>query len=126
MQLAEVPDLVIIGRSDLSVISFRLAKKNIYDLCDVLKSVEGRSSWHLNLLQNPAACHIAITAANLSLAKEYFVQDVRDGLLILDTREPGSTETAAFYGATASAPLDLLEEIAEMYLDTCYMVDAKP
>ena len=117
----EIPGLLIIGRPDLSIVAFRLERGNIYDLCDALKNLPDRH-WHLNLLQSPAACHLAVTAANLALAKKFFVDDVAAAALTLEGKPAGSTETAAFYGATASAPIDLLEEIAEIYLDTCYQV----
>jgi sphinganine-1-phosphate aldolase len=116
----EIPGLVIIGRADLSIVAFTLKDRDVYDLCDALKKIPGRN-WHLNLLQLPAACHLTVTAANVSLAKEFFVDDVKAAVAGLEGKV-GKSETAAFYGATASAPIDLLEEIAEIYLDTCYQV----
>ena len=117
----DVPGLLLLGRPDLSIVAFRMETGNIYDLCEALKNLPERH-WHLNLLQSPAACHLAVTAANVALAKKFFVDDVKAAALTLEGKPPGSTETAAFYGATAAAPIDLLEEIAEIYLDTCYQV----
>jgi sphinganine-1-phosphate aldolase len=117
----EIPGLRLIGRPDLSIVAFNLGSGiSIFDVCDALKKIPGRN-WHLNLLQLPAACHLTVTAANVSLAKEFFVDDVKAAVAGLEGKV-GKSETAAFYGATASAPIDLLEEIAEIYLDTCYQV----
>ena len=123
----KVPGIKIIGRADVSVVAFSVCQKfkkkiDIYDVCDRMK--KSQRHWHLNLLQNPAACHITVTAANLENVKKFFVTDLVAACeqILNEGKEVGKSETAAFYGATASAPLELLNEIAEIYLHTCYRV----
>ncbi|TEB20584.1 Pyridoxal phosphate-dependent decarboxylase [Perkinsus sp. BL_2016] len=119
-----IPELYVIGRVDLSVVAFAVCDKcfplNIFDIADEMKNIPQRH-WHLNILQNPAAVHLAVTGANLNFAKRYFIADLRQAVnLALAKQQIGSSDTAAFYGASAQAPIELLDEFAALFLDASY------
>jgi sphinganine-1-phosphate aldolase len=118
-----VPELKLIGRADVSVVAFAVSsanqtKLNIFDVSDEMKKIR---SWQLNVLQNPPAVHIAVTSANAETVKKYFIADLRRAVNVsLGKAVIGTSDTAAFYGASAQAPVDLLDEFAAFFLDASY------
>jgi sphinganine-1-phosphate aldolase len=117
-------ELCLMGRVDTSVVSFTTnSGLNIYDVADYMKTKTKRK-WSLALLQSPPGVHFAVTMANADSCAEFsedLVAAVREERQrITDGGNPGSSESAAIYGSTASVPKGLVKDLVVDYLDVCY------
>ncbi len=99
--IAEMDDLVVVGRPDACVVAFAGTAGsgiNCYALCDAMKDLR---SWDLATLQSPPSIHLALTLPT-SRNAHAFVSDLKIALQMLrDHPEKYSGGTAGLYG-TAS------------------------
>ena len=119
----DIPELEQLGRADVCVVAFAVHPnhQSVFDIFEISEHMKKIRNWHLNLLQGPAGCHIAVTPANAEMVKKFLVLDLKRACL--EAKGKGQSDAAAFYGATASAPIQVVEEIAEAYLNVCYTVN---
>ncbi|OQV17120.1 Sphingosine-1-phosphate lyase [Hypsibius exemplaris] len=113
-----VPNLYVLGKPQVSVVSFASKDFNIYRLSDAM----AKRGWNLNALQYPASVHICVTRRHTSPGVvEKFLQDIRDCTEEI-MKDPGQPDvgTAAIYGMAQSVPdRSIVGEMAWAYLDTC-------
>ncbi|UZJ53810.1 hypothetical protein CBS101457_003130 [Exobasidium rhododendri] len=116
----DIPQLRIMGRPMVSVVSFASAGTvNIYEVGDRMSS----KGWHLNgLATEPPAIHIACTKLTVPVVDE-FLTDLKASVLEAKTRGPQGT-MAQLYGLGSSSAVgpSLVKEIAARFLDTLYIV----
>jgi sphinganine-1-phosphate aldolase len=60
-ELEKIPEITLLGKSDLSVIGFSSSIFNIYLLSEKMHDL----GWHLNNIQDPAGFHLCLTAKHL-------------------------------------------------------------
>ena len=116
-------ELVMMGRTDTSVVSFTTKRLNIFDIAEYMKSHTKRQ-WSLAILQRPAGVHFAVTMANVDNCAE-FTEDLRCAVQsecnrVANGGKIGSSDSAAIYGSTSSVPSVLVNELVVDYLDACY------
>lgn len=116
----DIPQLRILGRPLVSVVSFASAGTvNIYEVGDKMSS----KGWHLNgLATDPPAIHIACTKLTVPVVDE-FLKDLKISVKEAKTRGPQGT-MAQLYGLGSSSAVgpSLVKEIAARFLDTLYIV----
>ncbi|KAJ3007394.1 UNVERIFIED_CONTAM: hypothetical protein HDU68_003540, partial [Siphonaria sp. JEL0065] len=97
-----IPELKLIGKPFVSVVAFEssIPSIKIYGVADLLD----KKGWHLNVLQNPPAIHIACTFLTVKAAS-VLVNDLREAVDLLK-KDPmaGNGDVAAIYGTMASVP----------------------
>ncbi|KAI8591216.1 pyridoxal phosphate-dependent transferase [Geranomyces variabilis] len=113
----KIAGIELIGDPLISVVSFRaLAPINTYAVADLLS----RKEWHLNVLQNPPAIHIACTmlTSNGNAADE-LLRDLEDAVNeIRKDPEAGKGAVAAIYGTAASVPdRTIIADVTRGFLD---------
>jgi sphinganine-1-phosphate aldolase len=121
-------ELEILGRPLVSVVAVRARNLNIYDISDGM-SVKG---WHLNVLQSPAAVHIAVT---MPVAKTWqrFVEDLeavveaereKERVRLVsgkDAAKKKEGDSAALYGVAGSLPnKGVVVDLVSGFLDILY------
>ncbi|KAI9099865.1 pyridoxal phosphate-dependent transferase [Phlyctochytrium arcticum] len=113
--LKALPEIRLIGDPIISVVAFEAVSPfNTYAVADLLS----RKNWHLNVLQNPAAIHIACTMLTVNSA-DALVADVKDALETL-RKDPkaGNGDVAAIYGTAASVPdRTIIADVTRGFLD---------
>ncbi|KXX79979.1 Sphingosine-1-phosphate lyase [Madurella mycetomatis] len=121
-------ELEILGNPLVSVIAFRSATLNIYDIADGMSA----KGWHLNALQNPPAIHVAVTmplvkvweklAADLESVVEQEREKERARLVEGKAAKGKATgDTAALYGVAGSLPnKSVVVDLATGFLDLLY------
>ncbi|KAJ3379471.1 hypothetical protein HDU84_006627 [Entophlyctis sp. JEL0112] len=119
--VAAIPELEVIGKPYASVVAFRSTNPaiKIYAVADLLD----RKGWHLNVLQNPAAMHIACTFLTVKSAKQ-LVKDLNEAVETL-RKDPnaGNGDVAAIYGTMASVPdRTVIKEVCNGFLDALTML----
>ncbi|KAI1709344.1 pyridoxal-dependent decarboxylase conserved domain-containing protein [Ditylenchus destructor] len=123
--IAKVPGLEVVGRPDVSVVAFRSPDVNIYAVGDKLNKL----GWNLNTLQMPDSIHFCLTYNQASdEVITGFVNDLKfvtEEVAKLEDKGKDS-HTAAIYGMAAQIPdKSLVDEVAYLYLDSCYAMPAK-
>lgn len=97
----QIPDLKIIGKPLLSIVSFTSETLNPHAIGDNLSKI---GKWKIDHLQNPNAFHFCVTMANADQV-ENFVEDLKKAVeCVRNDPEAGKTETVALYGAIAKVP----------------------
>uniref|UniRef100_A0A1I7YDU3 sphinganine-1-phosphate aldolase n=1 Tax=Steinernema glaseri TaxID=37863 RepID=A0A1I7YDU3_9BILA len=124
-EVAQIPGLKAMGRTDVSVVAFQSDEFNIYAVSDKLNKL----GWNLNTLQNPASIHFCLTynQASEEVVKE-FVADLTKACdeVRSDPKKGGDSKSAAIYGLAAQIPdKSLVEEVAYTFLDACYAMPEK-
>ncbi|MFH4979344.1 hypothetical protein AB6A40_006053 [Gnathostoma spinigerum] len=116
----------VLGEPELSTIAFVSKKFNVYALHDRLLTL----GWNLHPLQHPAAIHVCVTINHTKDGViDSFIQDFN--IACEDVmKNPFLTEesrTAAIYGMAANVPdKSLIDEVSQIYLDTCYATPQPP
>lgn len=123
--IAKVPGLEVVGRTDVSVVAFRSSEFNIYAVGDKLNKL----GWNLNTLQMPDSIHFCLTynqASNDVITA--FLNDLKfvtEEVAKLEDKGKDS-HTAAIYGMATQIPdKSLIDEVAYLYLDSCYAMPSK-
>ncbi|VDN01278.1 unnamed protein product [Thelazia callipaeda] len=118
--------LQLVGDSDVATIAFTAKGFNVYALADRMNKL----GWFLSTLQNPPALNICIT---LNHTKPGVVEDFLRELnvacedLVSNPEFSQQSRTAAIYGMASAVPDKcLVEEVAHMYLDSCYALPLPP
>lgn len=121
-------ELEILGNPLVSVVAFRAATLNIYDIADGMSA----KGWHLNALQNPPAIHVAVTmplvkvwerlAADLESVVEQEREKERARLVEGKAAKGKATgDAAALYGVAGSLPnKSVVVDLATGFLDLLY------
>ncbi|KAJ3146158.1 hypothetical protein HDU86_000503 [Geranomyces michiganensis] len=113
----KIPGIELIGDPLISVVSFRAqAPMNTYAVADLLS----RKEWHLNVLQNPPAIHIACTMLTSNgTAADELLRDLADAVdEIRRDPEAGKGAVAAIYGTAASVPdRTIIADVTRGFLD---------
>ncbi|KAJ3059502.1 Sphingosine-1-phosphate lyase 1 [Rhizoclosmatium hyalinum] len=116
-----IDGLKLIGNPAVSVVAFDSTTPaiKIFAVADLLD----RKGWHLNVLQNPPAIHIACTY--LTTKSGYIlVKDVQDAVALLK-KDPnaGNGDVAAIYGTMASVPdRNVIKDVCNGFLDALTMM----
>lgn len=117
LELSKLPGIQVMGEPLLSVVAFKSAGKlNIFAVAELLQ----KRHWHLNVLQNPAAIHIAVTLATCnSGATLQLVKDVKECLAEIESNpQAGNGAQAAIYGTVATIPdRSIVSDVAKGFLD---------
>jgi sphinganine-1-phosphate aldolase len=126
------PELVLMGRTDTSVVSFTTRESSRMNILDIANGMhtDAEMKWSIATLQNPTGLHFAVTMANVENCTE-FARDLvhvvtGEQKRIADGGKPGSSEHAVIYGSTASVPPILVDELVTGYLDMCYEIGSYP
>jgi sphinganine-1-phosphate aldolase len=110
--------LYVLGKPEVSVVSFGSNDFNIYRLSDAM----AKRGWNLNALQYPSSVHICVTGRHTAPGLvQKFLQDIRACTEDI-MNNPGqlNSGTAAIYGMAQSVPdRSVVSEMAWAYLDTC-------
>ncbi|TKR64459.1 hypothetical protein L596_024986 [Steinernema carpocapsae] len=119
-EVAKIPGLKAMGKTDVSVVAFSSDEFNIYAVSDKLNKL----GWNLNTLQNPASIHFCLTynQASEEVIRE-FVEDLRRSCdeVRSEPNKGGDSKSAAIYGLAAQIPdKTLVNEVAFTFLDACY------
>ncbi|KAI8821385.1 pyridoxal phosphate-dependent transferase [Fimicolochytrium jonesii] len=113
--IKNISGLKIVGNPILSVVAFQAeAPINTYAVADLLS----RKDWHLNVLQNPPAIHIACTMLTRNSAEE-LLRDLDEAIMEI-RRDPaaGQGAVAAIYGTAASVPdRTIIADVTKGFLD---------
>ncbi|KAL3231177.1 Sphingosine-1-phosphate lyase [Nakaseomyces bracarensis] len=116
----KIPELEILGDPQLSVLSFRSDKFNIYDLADKLS----KKGWHLNALQKPAALHLAITTLSVPTIDtfiEVLTETVHEMANNPASQAKSAESTSALYGVAGSIKTSgVADKLIVGFLDTLY------
>ncbi|KAJ3074361.1 hypothetical protein HDU98_011430 [Podochytrium sp. JEL0797] len=116
-----IPELKLIGNPLVSVIAFESVSPTlkIYGVADLLE----KKGWHLNILQNPPAIHIACTYLTIGAA-DTLVRDVKEVVEVLRKNpQAGNGDTAAIYGTMASVPdRTVIKDVCKGFLDALTMI----
>ncbi|TMS38463.1 hypothetical protein L596_005183 [Steinernema carpocapsae] len=124
----DITSLKVLGDPSVNVIAFAGRQSlNIHTVAD--KMLE--KGWSLTALQNPAAVHICVTLNHAHPGiVEQLLADLREAcaeVLADSTSADLKSMTASFYGMASSIPdSGVVEEIAYLYLDSCYATPSKP
>ena len=87
---------------------------NTFGLGDMLS----QKGWNLNILQNPASIHIALTMCTVPVIRE-FITDIQKSVELLK-KDPklGEGTVAAIYGTAASVPdRSIINDVAKGFCD---------
>ncbi|KAI8619405.1 pyridoxal phosphate-dependent transferase [Chytriomyces sp. MP71] len=119
--IKHIEHLRVIGTPLLSVMAFDSINPNvkIYGVADILD----KRGWHLNVLQNPPAIHIACTFLTVKSAKQ-LVTDVKEAVeMLLKDPSSGNGDVAAIYGTMASVPdRSVISDVCVGFLDALTMM----
>ena len=99
----------------MSVVAFYAINPiKTYGLADLLS----RKGWHLNVLQNPPAIHIACTILTVP-AVDQLLEDVKEAVqTLLQDPNAGNGDVAAIYGTAASVPdRSIVADVTRGFLD---------
>ncbi|KAI8919813.1 pyridoxal phosphate-dependent transferase [Powellomyces hirtus] len=110
-----IDGLKLIGDPLITVVAFSgVGAVNTYAVADLLS----RKHWHLNVLQNPPAIHIACTMLTVKAADQLLV-DLQDAVTdIKNNPEAGKGAVAAIYGTAASVPdRTIIADVTRGFLD---------
>ncbi|TPX58172.1 hypothetical protein PhCBS80983_g03321 [Powellomyces hirtus] len=110
-----IDGLKLIGDPLITVVAFSgVGPVNTYAVADLLS----RKHWHLNVLQNPPAIHIACTMLTVKAADQLLV-DLQDAVTdIRNNPEAGKGAVAAIYGTAASVPdRTIIADVTRGFLD---------
>jgi sphinganine-1-phosphate aldolase len=116
---SEIPELKILGRPCVSVVSFTSDVLNIYSVGDKMS----KAGWHLNGLQNPPALHIACTRlSSTNSAVDTLIADLKRAVAEVVAEGGGGDagSMAMLYGAGALPDKSIVASLAEGFLDTLY------
>ncbi|XP_024986578.1 sphingosine-1-phosphate lyase-like [Cynara cardunculus var. scolymus] len=72
-KVKEIPELFIIGRPDMTIVTFGSNMIDIFEVNDILSS----KGWLLNPLQRPNSIHICVTLQHVPIVDK-FLKDVKD------------------------------------------------
>ncbi|KAJ3027898.1 UNVERIFIED_CONTAM: hypothetical protein HDU68_002864 [Siphonaria sp. JEL0065] len=119
--IESIPELKLIGKPFVSVVAFEssIPSIKIYGVADLLD----KKGWHLNVLQNPPAIHIACTFLTVKAASA-LVNDLREAVDLLK-KDPtaGNGDVAAIYGTMASVPdRTVIKDVCKGFLDALTMM----
>ncbi|KAJ3266937.1 hypothetical protein HDU77_008282 [Chytriomyces hyalinus] len=119
--IKSIEQLQVIGQPKLSVVAFnsKSPKVKIYAVADILD----KRGWHLNVLQNPPAIHIACTYLNVRASK-VLLTDLKEAIAML-LKDPscGNGDVAAIYGTMASVPdRTVISDVCRGFLDALTMI----
>ncbi|KAJ3025276.1 UNVERIFIED_CONTAM: hypothetical protein HDU68_007321 [Siphonaria sp. JEL0065] len=119
--IESIPELKLIGKPLVSVVAFESASPSIkiYGVADLLD----KKGWHLNILQNPQAIHIACTHLTVKSAHT-LIRDIKEAVETLK-KDPtaGNGEVAAIYGVVASVPdRNVIKDVCNGFLDALTIV----
>uniref|UniRef100_A0A0N5CD33 sphinganine-1-phosphate aldolase n=1 Tax=Strongyloides papillosus TaxID=174720 RepID=A0A0N5CD33_STREA len=113
------------GNPDVSVVAFKSESFNIYAVSDALN----KNGWNLNCLQNPDAIHFCLTYNQASdEVVNSFVSDLKNAVdeVMADPEKGNKSKSAAIYGMAAQVPdKSLINDVTNLYLDTCFMIPEK-
>ncbi|KAJ1501918.1 hypothetical protein HMI55_003156, partial [Coelomomyces lativittatus] len=105
------PKLQLIGTPLVSVVAFSTNPTSlIYFIYDGMT----KRNWHLNLLQSPAALHVACTVLT---HPETFIQDLKDTMDEMATRQSEPSPSQAIYGSAAKVESSIVNEVVSGFLD---------
>lgn len=119
--------LSIIGKPLVSVVAFRSATLDIYEIADGMSE----KGWHLNALQDPPAVHVAVTMPIVGAWKELVddlvkvvaeVKEKQEEAIAKGENPKGEKGSAsALYGVAGSLPdKTIVRDLAKGFLDTLY------
>ncbi|KNC99861.1 sphinganine-1-phosphate aldolase DPL1 [Spizellomyces punctatus DAOM BR117] len=111
----EIEGLQLVGDPVVSVVAFAAkAPISTYAVADLLS----RKHWHLNILQNPPAIHIACTMLTRNSA-DALLADLREAVgQIRKDPKAGNGDVAAIYGTAASVPdRTIIADVTRGFLD---------
>lgn len=119
-ELRKIPELEIIGDSQVSVVAIGSKKFNIFRLSDALAEL----GWSLNPLQFPSSIHFCCTLLHTKPGvADKFIHDVK--AIVKELVSDPNAHTGgmgAIYGMSQSIPdRSLVSEICGLFLDACYM-----
>jgi tyrosine decarboxylase MnfA len=98
--IEEIPEIYVIGKPVMSVLSFTSDEFNIFQLGDILDE----KGWHLDRIQFPAALHIMVNPHHADIV-DTFLQDLKDGIEEVRKHPNKANEgEAAMYGLISSLP----------------------
>ncbi|KAJ3046008.1 hypothetical protein HDV00_003756 [Rhizophlyctis rosea] len=113
--IAQMPYLKIVGEPLVSVVAFyAVSPIKTYGVADLLS----RKGWHLNVLQNPPAIHIACTVLTVP-AVDTLLGDIKEAVQAL-LKDPGAGDgdVAAIYGTAANVPdRSIVADVTRGFLD---------
>lgn len=119
--IRNINGLYVVGAPALSVVAFSTTPEiccNILNLLDFLAT----RGWELNALQAPAALHVAVTSPMVAMV-DALLSDIDEGMAKLRADVENGTATdgpsAVMYGATASVPTVIRDEVIDTYLEAC-------
>lgn len=111
----------MIGDPLLSVFAFisLSTQVSIYGIAQLLSE----KNYHLNILQNPPAIHMAMTLP-ATKGIEKFIGDLQEAVALLKADpELGRGEVSAIYGTMANVPdKSILEDVSAGFLDALTMM----
>jgi glutamate/tyrosine decarboxylase-like PLP-dependent enzyme len=98
--IEKIPELYILGKPDMSVLSFTSDKFHIYNVADAME----RRGWHLDRLQFPPAVHMTINPPN-SKVVDPFLNDLSESVEeVINNPEKKEDGQSALYEMIATAP----------------------
>lgn len=121
-------DLKILGKPLVSVVAFASDTMDIYDIADGMSA----RGWHLNVLQNPPAIHVAVTLPIVAAVDELLrdleavIEEEREKerrRVVEGKGKKGAKkgDAAALYGVAGSLPdKTVVNELAAGFLDCLY------
>lgn len=113
-EIAEIPELYIIGKPSMTLLSFASNKFNIYVIGDLMERDYG---WKLERQQLPASIHLTLSPPHIK-AKEKLIQDLKATIEKLKQNPSLTTDgSAAVYKMVESIPS---RPIIEDYLTTFF------
>lgn len=115
--ITAIPGLVLLGKSDSTIVSYAASKADVYALADRMEA----RGWTVDRQQRPASIHLTVTANHAAIVDDYLA-DLRAALDELRANPAlAKSGTAPMYGMAAKMPVRRLvaanvrKMIANMY-----------
>lgn len=109
-ELQKIPQLKLLGNSDLSVIAFDAAHLNIYAITEQMHL----KGWHLNNIQNVKGAHLCLTANHLQ-DKNFtrrFINDLKSSIAYIEANPQLKPKgDGAVYASLAAMPTAIAPQL---------------
>ncbi|HEY8402553.1 MAG TPA: aspartate aminotransferase family protein [Cytophagaceae bacterium] len=74
--IREIPELCLMGESEMCIVAFTSNTINMYEVADELNS----KGWHFERLQNPPGLHLTVNYIHTSAIASQFLNDLKDAV----------------------------------------------
>lgn len=126
-ELHNIPQLKLLGKSDLSVIAFDSSHLNIYAITEQMH----HRGWHLNNIQNVKGAHLCLTANHLQDQNftTRFIDDLKSSIAFVEANPQLKPKgDGAVYASLAAMPAaiapQLRNKLGREYTQLCGNIEA--